>query len=130
MHKTQLEREEQSHREAIVKRRRELQAAKEKGYVSGTTEGRELFRGLFLPYSDAVRLRIDTVMSGKASKWGQFATHTHQLTEELGIDYVAYCAMKKMIDFIDTGNNKLVDIATIIGRTLEAEARINYYIDI
>ena len=76
MHKTQLELEEQSHREAIVKRRRDLQAAKEKGYVSGTTEGRELFRGLFLPYSDAVRLRINTVMSGKVSKWGQFATYT------------------------------------------------------
>ena len=130
MHKTQLELEEQSHREAVIKRRRELQVAKEKGYVSGTAEGRELFRGLFLPYSDAVKLRINTVMTGKASKWGQFATHTHQLTEELGIEYVAYCAMKKMIDFIDTGNNKLVDIATIIGRTLEAEARINYYIDI
>jgi hypothetical protein len=130
MQKTQLELEEQSHREAVIKRRRDLQAAREKGYVSGTTEGRELFRGIFLPYSDTVRLRIDNVISGKASKWGQFATHTHQLTEELGIEYVAYCAMKKMIDFIDTGNNKLVDIATIIGRTLEAEARINYYIDI
>ena len=77
-----------------------------------------------------MRLRIDTVMSGTASKWGEFATHTHQLTEELDIEYVADCAMKKMIDFIDTDNNKLVDIATIIGRTLDAEARINYYIDI
>jgi len=128
MNRTQLELEEQSHREAVTKRRRELQVAKEKGYVSGTDEGRKLFGRLFLPYSDAMKLRIDTVKSGKASKWGQFATHTHQLTEELGIEYVAYCAMKKMIDFIDTGNNKLVDIATIIGRTLEAEARINYYI--
>ncbi len=71
MNKTQLELEEQSHREAVTKRRRELQVAKEKGYVSGTAEGRELFRGLLLPYSDAIRIRIDTVMSGKASKWGQ-----------------------------------------------------------
>ncbi|QNI87646.1 hypothetical protein [Synechococcus sp. ROS8604] len=130
MNKTQLKLEEQSHREAVAKRRRGLQSAKEKGYISGTTEGRELFRGLFLPYSDTVRSRIDDVTSGKASKWAQFANHTDQLTEELGIEYVAYCAMKKMIDFIDTGKNKLVDIATIIGRTLEAEARINYYIEI
>ena len=50
MNKAQLELEEQSHREAVIKRRRELQAAKEKGYASGTTEGRALSRGLFLPY--------------------------------------------------------------------------------
>ena len=67
-------------------------------------------------------------MSGKASKWAQFANHTHQLSEELGIEYIAYCAMKKMIDRIDSGRNKLIDIATLIGRTLEAEVRINYYI--
>ena len=67
-------------------------------------------------------------MSGKASKWGSFAVHTHELSEELGIEYLAYCAMKKMIDCIDTGKNKLVDVATLIGRTIEAEVRINYYI--
>ena len=128
MQTRQLELEEQSHKEAVAKRRRELQQAKEKGYISGTTEGRQLFINLFLPYSEALRQRLNETMSGKASKWGSFAVHTHELSEELGIEYLAYCAMKKMIDCIDTGKNKLVDVATLIGRTIEAEVRINYYI--
>ena len=128
MQTRQIELEEQSHKEAVAKRRRELQQAKEKGYISGTTEGRQLFINLFLPYSEALRQRLNETMSGKASKWGSFAVHTHELSEELGIEYLAYCAMKKMIDCIDTGKNKLVDVATLIGRTIEAEVRINYYI--
>ena len=79
MQTRQLELEEQSHKEAVAKRRRELQQAKEKGYMSGTTEGRQLFINLFLPYSEALRRRLDEAMSGKASKWGSFAVHTHAL---------------------------------------------------
>ena len=79
MTKRQPELEEQSHKEAVVKRRRELQQAKEKGYMSGTTEGRQLFINLFLPYSEALRRRLDEAMSGKASKWESFAVHTHAL---------------------------------------------------
>ncbi|WP_037990659.1 DNA-directed RNA polymerase [Synechococcus sp. CC9616] len=130
MNSRQLKLEEQSHREAVKKRRRDLQQAKEKSYISGTTEGRQLFLNLFLPYSEALNDRLQIVMQGKASKWGHFAIHTHDLTEELGVEYVAYCAMKKMIDCIDTGNNQLVEVATTIGRILESEARINYYIEL
>mgnify|MGYP001315205401 CR=1 FL=1 len=128
--KRQKELEEQSHREAVKKRRRDLQKAKDKSYISGTTEGRELFRNLFLPYSEVLKERLQTAIQGRASKWGQFAIHTHSLTVELGVEYVAYCAMKKMIDCIDTGNNQLVEVATTIGRVLESEARINYYIEL
>ena len=87
MNTRQIDLEEQSHKEAVAKRRRELQEAKEKGYMSGgTTEGRQLFINLFLPYAEALRRRLDEAMSGKASKWAQFANHTHQLSEELGIE--------------------------------------------
>ena len=79
MTKRQLELEEQSHKEAVAKRRRELQQTKEKGYISGTTEGRQVFINLFLPYSEALRRRLNESMSGKASKWGSFAVHTHTL---------------------------------------------------
>ena len=58
-------------------------------------------------------------MQGKASKWGQFAIHTHDLTEELGVEYVAQCAIKKMINYIDTGNSRLVEFATTIGRSCQ-----------
>ena len=75
----QLELEEQSHKKVVAKRRRELQQAEEKGYISGTTEGRQLFINLFLPYSEALRRRVDEAMSGKARKWGSFAVHTHVL---------------------------------------------------
>ena len=85
----QIDLEEQSHKEAVAKRRRELQKAKEKGYMSGTAEGRQLFINLFLPYTEALRQRLDEAISGKASKWAQFANHTHQLSEELGIEYIA-----------------------------------------
>ena len=103
MNTRQIDLEEQSHKEAVAKRRRELQEAKEKGYMSGgTTEGRQLFINLFLPFAEDLRRRLDEAMSGKASKWAQFANHTHQLSEELGIEYIAYCAMKKMIDRIDS----------------------------
>lgn len=76
MTKRQLKLEEQSHKEAIAKLRRELQQAKEKGYISGTTEGRQLFINLFLPYLEALRQRLNEVMSSKAIKWGSFAVHT------------------------------------------------------
>ena len=79
MQTRQLELEEQSHKEAVAKRRRELQQAKEKGYISGTTEGRQLFINLFLPYSEALRRRLDEAMTRKARKWESFAVHTHVL---------------------------------------------------
>ena len=82
--KRQKELEELSHREAVKKRRRDLQKAKDKSYISGTTEGRQLFRNLFLPYSEALKERLRTVLEGKASKWGHVSIHTHSLTEELG----------------------------------------------
>ena len=79
MQTRQLELEEQSHKEAVAKRRRELQQAEEKGYISGTTEGRQLFINLFLPYSEALRRRLDEAMTRKARKWESFAVHTHVL---------------------------------------------------
>ena len=85
----QLKQEQHSHREAVKKRRCDLHQAKEKSYISGTTEGRQLFLNLFLPYSEVLNEHLQIVMQGKASKWGQFAIHTHDLTEELGVEYVA-----------------------------------------
>ena len=94
MQKRQLELEEKSHKEAVAKRRRELQQAKENGYISGTTEGRQLFINLFLPYSEALRRRLDEAMSGKARKRGMFAVHTHVLSLlaeiELRLETVPY----------------------------------------
>ena len=58
MNSKQLALEEQSHREAVKKRRRDLQQAKEKSYISGTTEGRQLFLNLFLPYSEVLKKRL------------------------------------------------------------------------
>ena len=80
MNLRKLKLEEQSHREAVKKRRRDLQQAKNKSYISGTTEGRQLFLNLFLPYSEALKERLQTVIQGKANKWGQFAIHNHDLT--------------------------------------------------
>ena len=79
MTKRQLELEEKSHKEAVAKRRRELQQAKENGYISGTTEGRQLFINRFVPYSEALRRRVGEAMSGKARKWGSFAFHIYIL---------------------------------------------------
>jgi hypothetical protein len=95
-----------SHLEAIQKRRQILQRAKEKTYYSSTDEGQHLFRSLL------------ATCAGLANE---------QL-ELLGGEPLAFIALKKIIDCIDTGINSLTDVASVIGRSIESEARINFYL--
>ena len=113
--------EYESHLEAIGRRKQLLQRAKDKTYYSSTDEGQHIFRGLFLPYARAVIESIDAVNAGRASAWASYASFTKQQLDALGVEYVAFIALKKIIDCIDTGNNKLTDVATIIGRSIENE---------
>jgi len=117
-----------SHLEAIQKRRQILQRAKEKTYYSSTDEGQHIFRGLFTAYADAVVESIDAALAGRASKWAVYAGFTHQQLELLGGETLAFIALKKIIDCIDTGNNNLTEVSTIIGKSIENEARINFYL--
>ena len=117
-----------SHLEAIHKRRQILQRAKEKTYYSSTDEGQHIFRGLFTTYVTAVVESIDAAQAGRASKWAVYAGFTNQQLELLGGETLAFIALKKIIDCIDTGNNNLTEVATIIGRSIENEARINFYL--
>ena len=121
--------EYESHLEAIGRRKQLLQRAKDKTYYSSTDEGQHIFRGLFLPYARAVIESIDAVNAGRASAWASYASFTKQQLDALGAEYVAFIALKKIIDCIDTGNNKLTDVATIIGRSIENESRINFYLE-
>ena len=117
-----------SHLEAIQKRRQILQRAKEKTYYSSTDEGQHIFRGLFASYAGAVDESIAAAQAGRTSKWAAYGYFSNKQLEQLGGETLAFIALKKIIDCIDTGNNNLTDVATIIGRSIENEARINFYL--
>jgi len=95
-----------SHLEAIQKRRQILQRAREKIYYSSTDEGQHFFRSLLATYAGLANEQL----------------------ELLGGEALAFIALKKIIDRIDTGNNNLTDVPTVIGRSIENEARINFYL--
>ena len=117
-----------SHLEAIQKRRQILQRAKEKTYYSSTDEGQHIFRGLLASYATAIASSIKEAQDGKASRWGDFAGFTNQQADILGIETLAFVALKKLIDCIDTGNNNLTEVATTIGRSIENESRTTFYL--
>ena len=128
MQSRQVQFENQSHHEAVTRRRQRLQQAKDRTYYSSTDEGQNIFRGLFMPYAIALTEAIANSKEGRASTWAKYAALVEDRAEELGTDYLAYIAIRKMVDCIDTGRNKLTDVATIIGRCIDEESRINYYL--
>ena len=117
-----------SHLEAIQRRRQLLQRARDQTYYSSTDEGQHIFRGLFASYAGSVIESIDTAKAGRASKWAAYAGFANEQMELLGGEALAFIALKKIVDCIDTGNNNLTDVATIIGRSIENEVRINFYL--
>ena len=121
--------EHDSHLEAIQRRRQLLQRARDQIYYSSTDEGQHIFRGLFLPYANAITEAIDAAKAGRASAWASYAAFTKEQLDALGAEYVAFIALKKIIDCIDTGSNSLTDVATMIGRSIENEARIRFYLE-
>ena len=104
-----------SHLEAIQRRRQLLQRARDQTYYSSTDEGQHIFRGLFASYASSVIESIDTAKAGRASKWAAYAGFANEQMELLGGEALAFIALKKIVDCIDTGNNNLTDVATIIG---------------
>jgi len=117
-----------SHLEAIQRRRQLLQRARDQTYYSSTDEGQHIFRGLFASYAGSVIESIDTAKAGRASKWAAYAGFANEQMELLGGEALAFIALKKIVDCIDTGNNNLTDVATIIGRSIENEVRITFYL--
>ena len=129
--KRQIDFEEQSHKEAIQKLRKQLNKAKSKAYFSSTDGARETIKTQTLELSKELEHWIEGVCSGRATTRADAAMmpELKQWMEFIHPEFITVILLKSIFDTHGNGfdDPTVSKVGSFIGRRLEDEIRFKFY---